>query len=159
MTQYGVIFDNEGRSIMVQNDSTTTAIVAGDILACEDANDNVLTQTTTTARAAYGAGDIKVMRASNANTNYTKIVGVAMDDIGTSDEGPMLMEGLFMHPVDENIEAGDSVQFAETTSMNLQQLDVETTTFKNVVAPSHKIGKALSGGSTANEIIIWKLTL
>ena len=159
MAQAGLLFDNEGRVITVTNDSTTTAITAGDILACEDANDDVLTQTTTTARAAYSSGDIKVKQASNSNTNYQKIVGVAIDDIPAGGIGPMAMEGIFMHPVDENVEAGDSVQFAETTSMNLQALDVETATFGNVVNPRDKIGKALTGGSANKEIIIWKLTL
>ena len=93
MAQAGVIFENEGRLIQVTNDSTTTAITAGDIVACEDANDNVLTQTTTTARAAYGDGDIKVKQASNANSNYTKIVGVATDDIAAAGRGPIAMEG------------------------------------------------------------------
>lgn len=159
MAQAGILFMNEGRGITVTNDSTTTAITAGDIVACEDANDNVLTQTTTTARAAYSVGDIKVKKASNANTNYQKIVGVAIDDIAASGTGEVAMEGVFMHPVDENVEAGDSVQFAETTSMNLQKLDVETTSFVGVVNPAHKIGKALTGGSADKEIIIWKLTL
>lgn len=159
MAQAGIIFDFDGNTLTVTNDSTTTAITAGDIVACEDANDDVLTQTTTTARAAYGAGDIKVKQASNANTNYTKIVGVAIDDIAAGAVGAIATEGFFMHPVDENVEAGDSLQFAETTSMNLQKLDVETTTFGNVVNPAHKIGKALTGGSANKEIIVWKLTL
>lgn len=159
MAQAGILFENEGRIISVTNDSTTTAITAGDIVACEDANDNVLTQTTTTARAAYASGDIKVHQASNANTNYRKVVGVALNDIAAGGTGAVCMEGVFMHPVSENVEAGNSVQFYEGTAMKLSALDIETTTFKNVVSPADKIGKALTGGSADKEIIIWKLAL
>ena len=162
MAQTGFMLSDEGRTISVTNDSGTTAITCGDILwVVAAANDDVLTQTSSTARAAYGDGDIKVKAAVWATTvAVNKVVGVALEDIAASGRGSMAMEGVFIHQAAEGLEAGAPVQISEATNAKLNALDAVTATTSQVVAiVQEKIGRTLTGASGGDEFVIWKLSL
>lgn len=154
------MFD-EGRTLTVLNDSTTTAITAGDPVYSA-ANDNVF-QTTLTA-AAYAAGDIKVKSTIwTAGTTAQKApMGVALTDIAANGYGTIARKGLWMHAVSGNVEAGNAVSLTEQTTTKTNNVialiaDPGTTAPQNAV--HIKVGRALSGGSTAGEHILWELNL
>ena len=154
MAQSGFTFSDEGRNITVLNDSGTTAITAGDIVYSA-ANDDVLGGTAAAARNAYSAGDIKVKSILCADTGYQTAVGVALEDIPADGYGAVALEGLFLHAVGENVEAGNAVQGLEGNGTTVVIAN------KVQVADSfdHKIGKALTGGSADGKFIVWKLAL
>ena len=154
MAQDGFILTDEARAITVLNDSGTTAIEAGD-LVYSAANDDVVTGTAARVRASYAAGDIKVKSIICSDTGYATLLGVALEDIPVNGYGAMAMEGVFMHAVGENVEAGNPVQGLEG--------DGTTVVIANRVQVAdgfdHKCGQALTGGSAAGKYIIWKLSL
>lgn len=153
MTQDGFLLTDEGRTISVENDSGTTAIEAGDIVYSAT-NDDVLTGTAASARNAYDIGDIKVKSIVCSDTGYQTAIGIAQQDIPAGEKGSINLEGVFMHPTAENIEAGELVQGMEG--------DGTTTPIANKVQVAdefgHAIGRALSGGSADGKYIIWKMT-
>ena len=159
MAQLGFILSDEGRSITVLNDSGTTAITAGDLLY-SIANDDVLGATAAAAPNSYAAGDIKVKATSFSASGYATPIGVAAEDIAIDGYGTALLEGIFMHKVSENVEAGNPVQFAETTAQaELQLMDIGTATQALTDLSGVKMGRALTGGSADGKYIVWKLTL
>lgn len=151
------IFD--GKTITVKNDSGTTAITAGELCYAESgaAIDDVLTGTFASARAAYAGTDIMVKGITCSATGYRTIVGVAVDDIPAGETGSMAMEGVFIHAVAENVEAGGCVQAEEAATNRVQVADNGTTASYEGFAT--KVGRALTGGSAAGKFIIWKLAL
>ena len=157
MAQDGFFLSDEGRTLTVLNDSGTTAIEAGDIVYVET-NDDVLTDSASSARNAYSAGDVKVKSIVCSATGYQTVVGVAVQDIPADGYGAVAMEGVFFHQAQENIEAGGSVQAYEGTDNKLQALDAATATVGTDIV-QHKIGRALTGGSADGQYIIWKLAL
>lgn len=159
MAQTGFMLSDEGRTITCLNDSGTTAIEAGDIVFTST-NDNVLTGTAASARNAYAAGDIKVFSMTDSATGYLTVLGVALDDIPADGYGAIAMEGVFMHAVDGNTEAGD-VLMGDTAATNKVE-PLVAVTLTTSLPKSHvqnKIGRALTGGSADGKYIIWKLAL
>ena len=152
----GVFLSDESRTLTVLNDSGTTAINAGD-LVYSAANDNAIGATGANVKSNYAAGDVKVKSIVCSNAGYKTILGVAITDIGADDYGTIALEGLFAHSVTENVEAGNAVQAEEGTSNALQLNDMGTTAGYNQT--DTKIGRALTGGSTDGNYIIWKLSL
>lgn len=154
MALSGFKLSDEGRTITILNDSGTTAITAGDIVYSAT-NDDVLGGTAAAVRNAYAAGDIKGKSILCADTGYQTVIGVALEDIPADGYGAIAMEGVFMHAVGENVEAGNPVQGLEG--------DGTTTVIANKVQIAdgfdHKIGQALTGGSTDGKYVIWKLAL
>ena len=158
MAQVGLMFSDEGKSLTVLNDSGTTAITAGDLVyAIASANDDKLTGTFASVRGAYTAADVAVKSAHLANTAYRTILGIALEDIPADGYGAVAMEGLWMHPVQEDVNAGQSVQFYEGTAQKLQVNDAGTTAGNSETHT--KIGKAITGGTADGKYILWKLTL
>ena len=155
MAQNGFMLSDEGGTLTVLNDSGTTAITAGD-LVFSAANDDVLTGTAASARNAYAGGDVKVITCGGLVTGYQTILGVALEDIPVNGYGAVAMEGVFIHAVAENVEAGGVVQGMEATTATVLQ-----GAYKIQVADefAHKIGKALTGGSADGKYVIWKLAL
>ena len=154
MAQTGFMLSDEGRTITILNDSGTTAITAGDIVY-SIANDDVLTGTAASARAAYAGGDIKGKSILCLDGGYATTLGVAIEDIPVDGYGAIAMEGIFINPVAENVEAGNVVQGMEgngTTAVLANKVQVADSF-------DHKIGKALTGGSADGKYIIWKLSL
>lgn len=160
MAQSGFVFSDEGRTLSVKNDSTTSAITAGDIVfVLPAANDDVLTQTSSSARAAYAAGDVKVKAAQWGTTaNVGEVLGVAVEDIAADGVGAIAMEGVFIHQVAEGVEAGAPCQMSESGANKLLALDVATTTV-GVAIVADKCGRFITGASGANEFVLWKLSL
>lgn len=160
MVQTGFYFSDEGRTLAVENDSTTTAITAGDLVyVVASANDDVLTQTSSTARAAYAAGNVKVKRCADATTvAVNKFLGVAVEDIAADGRGAIAMEGVWMHAVSEGVEAGAPAQVYEATANKLSALDAATTTVGTAIV-ADKCGRFITGASGANEYVMWKLSL
>lgn len=159
MAQTGFMLSDEGRTITVLNDSGTTAIEAGDLVFTSTNND-VLTGTAASARNAYAAGDIKVFSQTDSATGYLSVLGIALDDIPADGYGSMAMEGVFMHAVNADTEAGDLLQGDEAATNKVDQLDAVTiTTSLPVSAQQDKIGRALTGGSADGKYIIWKLSI
>lgn len=154
----GFLLTDDAKSISVTNDSGTTAITAGDI-CYSIANDDAFGSTTTEAsvKSLYAASDVKVKAAHWVNTAYKTPMGVALQDIAIDGKGTLMLEGLFFHQAQENIEAGYGVQFAETTAQKLQANDAGTTATYS--ESGTKIGRALTGGSADKKYILWKLTL
>jgi len=163
MAQTGVMLTPNGDSITVLNDSGTTAITAGDLLYFTT-NDDVLGSTTASAaycRAAYSGGDVKVKAANWSNSSHLLPAGVAISDIPADGYGAMAMEGLFMHPVAANTEAGESLMHETTTSQRLVAIvDLGTTVLvQGAGLADLKVGRALTGGSAKGKYILWKLAL
>ena len=156
MAQAGLMLTDEARTMSVLNDSGTTAITAGDIVY-SIANDDMFGSTISAMRAAYAASDVKVKAAHWANTSYKTIMGVAIQDIALDGYGSIALEGVFLHQAQENVEAGQAVQFYEGTAQKLQANDAGATAGYD--ASQTKIGRALTGGSADKKIILWKLTL
>ena len=158
MAQTGFMLSDEGRTITVLNDSGTTAIYAGD-LVYSAANNDVITGTAARVRAAYAAGDIKVKTITCSATGYVTPIGVAMEDIPADGYGSVALEGIWMHAVSADTEAGDSLVINASTDMRVVKVTDATTTVTKTVADLHryKVGRALTGGSAAGKYIIWKL--
>ncbi|RLE44057.1 hypothetical protein DRJ19_01395, partial [Candidatus Woesearchaeota archaeon] len=110
MAQVGFLLSDEGRTLTVLNDSTTSAITAGDIVYCI-ANDDKFGTTASSVLGNYSAGDVKVKAAHWSNTAYKTVIGVALTDIPANSYGTIALEGIFLHPVSGDTEAGDPVQF------------------------------------------------
>ena len=156
MAQTGFPLFLDGHTITVRNDSTTTAITAGDLLCCGTVND-VIATTSGQERSSYSAGDIKVKAVKWANTNYKTFVGVALTDIAADGYGSMAMEGIFIHQTKTDTEAGDHIMAAATTGNKVECIKDQGTTL--LLTDGHyEIGKALTGGSADGKYIIWKLT-
>jgi len=153
MAQTGFMLSDEGRSLTVLNDSGTTAIEAGDIV-WSAVNDDQFTGTAASARNAYAAGDIKVKSMTDSATGYQTVLGVALEDIPADGYGAIALEGVFIHSVSENVEAGNFVQGDEAGSNKLMVQDVAA-----AADLTHKIGRALTGGSADGKYIAWKLSL
>jgi len=164
MAQVGFILSDEGRTITAVNDSTTTAITAGDPVYSA-ANDDKFTGTAASARAAYAYNDVKVKALPCSNVGYKTPIGIALTDC-PSTESPVTvaLEGLFLHPVNSNTEAGGALQFDAATSQKVDALS-QTITFSStgttatVTQADYKVGRALTGGSADGKYILWKLTL
>jgi len=157
MAQTGFPLGLNGESITILNDSGTTAITAGDIVA-SIACDDKFTGTAATARSSYAAGDIRGKSALLANTYYKTVIGVALQDIPADGYGSIALEGVFLHPVDANVEAGENVMFNISTGNKLAPItDLGTTAVLG--DGNYIIGKALTGGSADGKYIAWKLTL
>jgi hypothetical protein len=155
MAQAGFILSDEGRTITALNDSSTTAIVAGDPVYAVTNND-VLTATASTARAAYAYGDILVKAVRCSATGYLKPIGIALTDAATSSQLTVALEGLFINAVNSDTEAGDALMFDASTSSKVDKVGA---TLASSTAVTTKIGRALSGGSADTKFIVWKLTL
>jgi len=159
MAQTGFVLSDEGRTLTVLNDSGTTAIEAGDIVFT-GAVDDQLTGTAISARNSYAAGDVKVKSMTDSASGYLTVLGVAVEDIPADGYGAIAMEGVFIHPVKENIEAGACLQGNEGATNQLMTLDAYTvTTSMPATVIRAKIGIAMTGGSTDGKYIIWKLAL
>ena len=157
MAQTGFPLFVDADVITVLNDSTTTAITAGDGVYSV-ANNDRFTGTASTARSSYSAGDIKVKKASLSNTAYKTFIGIALTDIAPDSYGSVAMEGIFLHPAAGAITAGDWIQWNTTTSNQVQAVtDLGTTAV--LTDGDYIIGKALTGASAENKYIAWKMTL
>lgn len=157
MAQTGFPLFMDAGSITVLNDSTTTAITAGDGVY-SIANNDKFTGTAASVRSGYAAGDIKVKKASLANTSYKTFIGVALTDIGADEYGSVALEGVFVHPAAGAITSGDWIQWNTTTSNQVQAItDLGTTVL--LTDGDYIIGKALTGASTENKYVAWKLCL
>lgn len=167
MAQTGFTLSDEGRTITVLNDSGTTAITAGD-LVYSAVNNDVLTATAASARNAYGAGDIKVIGMANSATGYKTVLGVALEDIPADGYGAVCMEGVFIHPVSADTEAGDALMGAASANKVRKIADAVMATattagltnIKTAVDNQrYKLGRALTGGSADGKYIVWKFSL
>ena len=160
MAQSGFMLSDEGRTIVALNDSGTTAITAGDIVYSA-ANDDALGATAAEARNDYSAGDIKVKSMLLSATGYKTVIGIAMEDIPADGYGTIAMEGVWIHAVNSNTEAGDKICGDAATANKIDTIADSTTTFAAAVVNRHKwmIGKTLTGGSADGKYIVWKLTL
>ena len=159
MAQVGLVLSDEGRTITAINDSTTTAITAGDPVYFA-ANDDMLTGTVASVRAAYAYNDVKVKSVIGSATGYQTPAGIALTDAGTAANAQVTvaLEGIFMHPVNSDTEAGDALQFDTATSQKVDTLAAATTS-PNILIVQHKVGRALTGGSADGKYILWKLSL
>ena len=159
MAQVGLILSDEGRTITAVNDSTTTAITAGDPVYFTTNND-VLGATFASARGAYAYTDIKVKTVLGSNTGYLTPAGIALNDAGTAGDVQLTvaLEGIFAHPTNADTEAGYLVQFDVATSQKVDVLAAATTS-PNKIVVQNKVGRALTGGSADGKYIIWKLAL
>jgi len=163
MAQMGLVLSDEGRTITAINDSSTTAITAGDPVYFVT-NDDMFGSTVSAARAAYAYSDVKVKNLPCSNTGYQKPAGIALTDAATSSQVTVALEGLFLHRTNSNTEAGDALQFDASTSQKVDTLDTSisfssTGTTATVTQASYKVGRAITGGSADKKIILWKLTL
>jgi len=158
MANTGLMLSDDGKVFTAKNDSGTTAISAGDLLYAVTNNDVF---GVTVSRANYAWDDILVKRIENLSTGYKMFVGVALGDAGTAlsnaSRVSVAMEGLFLHQVQANIEAGSAVQ-AAASGNKLNVLAVAGTTTVNENA-RNKIGRAITGGSADTKLILWKLGL
>ena len=165
MAQAGFVLSDEGRTITAVNDSGTTTITAGDPVYSA-ANDDKFTGTAASARAAYAYNDIKVKSLVCSATGYQTPIGVALTDAASTDGAQLTvaLEGVFLHPVNSDTEAGDPLQFDASTSQKVDTLG-QTITFSStgttatVAMTQYKVGRALTGGSADGKYIAWKLTL
>jgi hypothetical protein len=155
MAQSGFILEVDGKSVGVLNDSTTSAITAGD-LCYSIANNDVVTGTAASVRAGYARGDIRAKAARWSATGYQKPIGVAEMDIPASGYGTVALEGIFCHAAEGNIEAGEAVKIATTTANRLEYAWANSTAS---AMTTYKIGRALTGGTAKGKFIIWKLSL
>jgi len=160
MAQTGFTLSDEGRTLSVTNDSGTTAIYAGD-LCYSAANDDKLTATAASARNAYAESDVTVKSITCSATGYKTILGIALEDIPASGHGVIAMEGVFIHQVQANVEAGNLIRATAATASELVALAGATTTVTEAVFENtlYKIGRAITGGSADGKYIAWKLSL
>lgn len=166
MAQAGFQLSDDGKTLSVLNDSGTTAITAGDLVH-SGANDDVLGGTASLARNAYAIGDVKVFTMSASATGYKTVLGVALEDIPAAGYGTIAMEGVWIHPVSANTEAGDAIMGVASAQKVVKIADAvmasATTTGLTTIKAAvdnqrYKLGKALTGGSTDGKYIIWKMT-
>lgn len=157
MAQTGFFLTDEARTITILNDSGTTAITAGDIVY-SGTNDDVLTGTAASARNAYAGGDVKGFSILASATGYQTVLGVALEDIPADGYGSIAMEGVFLHPTNSNVEAGQVLQ-ADAAAANKVDVLTDATTTVGIDIVQNKIGRALTGGSADGKYIIWKLAL
>jgi hypothetical protein len=154
MAQAGFILSDEGRTFTAVNDSTTTAITAGDPVYFTTNND-VITGTAASVRAAYAAGDVKVKTCVGAAAGFLKPAGVALTDCPAEENAvvTIALSGVFMHPTKNDTEAGDPVGFVPS------EAKVRTVSGTAGVSLDSVVGRALTGGSADGKYIIWKLNL
>lgn len=162
MAQTGFQLTDKGDVLTVLNDSGTTAIVAGDIVYATTNND-VLTGTAASARNAYSAADIKVKRAADSATGYQTVLGVALADIPVDAYGAVATEGVWIHPVSADTEAGDKLLGVASANKVKKVPNYAYGTTATAVAlvnnMKFQIGRALTGGSADGKYIAWKLTI
>lgn len=160
MAQQGVVLSETGDSVTILNDSGTTAITAGDLLYFPT-NDNEFGTTVTTAKAAMADSAIKVKSSNLSASSYLTPGGVALTDIAADGYGTMALRGVFLHRVSDNTEAGESVMQEDKTSLKLRAIkDLGTTVLIDGAGMQDvRVGRALTGGATENQIIAWKLKL
>lgn len=160
MAQNGVVLFREGESITVLNDSTTTAITAGDLLYFTT-NDDKFGTTVASAQAAYTASDIVVKAANWSASSHLLPAGVALTDMAANGYGSMALEGVFLHRAAANTEAGESIMHETTTSQKVvAMVDLGTTVLvQGAGLADLKMGRALTGGSAEDKIIAWKMSL
>ena len=156
MAQTGFVLSDEGRAITVLNDSGTTAIEAGDIVFSIVNNDQ-FSNTVAAVRNSYAASDIKCKSMTDSASGYLTVLGVAQEDIPADGYGSIAMEGVFLHSVQADTEAGHLVRGSAAASNKLVSLGAVTTTAPATMVA--RIGKALTGGSADNRYIAWKLSL
>ena len=160
MAQVGFLLTDEGRTLTVVNASSGSTIYAGDVVYAVT-NDDRFGTAASSVLANYSADDVKVKAAHWSATAYKTIIGVAITDIAPGEKGTIAMEGLFLHPVSGDTEAGDPVQFYAGTAQKLTKVTEATATVTSDAVNSirAKIGRALTGGSADGQYILWKLTL
>lgn len=163
MTQYGFVLSDEGRTITALNDSSTTAITAGDPVYYVT-NDDKFGSTASTARSSYAYSDVLVKTLPCSATGYQAPAGIALTDAGTSEQVTVALEGVFLHRTNSNTEAGAALQFDASTSQKVDTLDTSlsfssTGTTATITQASYKVGRAITGGSADKKYILWKLTL
>ena len=160
MAQAGLVLSDEGRTITAINDSTTTAITAGDPVYFT-ANNDVVGATFASVRGAYAYGDIKVKTLVCSNTGYKTPAGIALNDASTSGSSQLTvaLEGLFAHPTNSDTEAGDPLMFDASTSQKVENLRTNGNAGVGSAVIAWKVGRALTGGSADTQYVIWKLTL
>jgi len=158
MAQTGFPLFMDANSLTVLNDSGTTAITAGDIVYSA-ANDDKFGTTYATARSSYAAGDVKVKSMLWSTSGYKTVVGVALTDIAADGYGTIALEGAFLHRAEGNLEAGDPIRGCSTTANRVELCPIDVGTTSTGLANRYKIGKALTGGSAAKKIVLWKLSL
>lgn len=163
MTQYGFVLSDEGRSITAINDSSTTAITAGDPVYFVT-NDDLFGTTASEARGEYTYDDVKVKTLPCSNTGYKQPAGIALTDAATSGQVTIGTEGLFLHRTNSDTEAGDALQFDASTSQKVDTLSESisfssTGTSATVTQASYKVGRAITGGSADKKYILWKLNI
>jgi len=156
----GIIMGIDGHTFTAKNVSATTAITAGDIVYAPTNND--VFQTTANL-SSYSWDDVKVKTILCSATGYKTVLGVALNDAGTSaaatSQVAVAMRGLFMHQAKGstsntgNIEAGSAVQATESAENGLQ-VDGNATTEPDVC-----IGHALTGAAGSPEYVLWKLNM
>ena len=148
MAQSGFQLSDDAKTITILNDSGTTAITAGDIVY-SGVNNDVLTGTAASARNAYAPqSDIKGFSILASATGYQTVIGVALEDIPTASVGAIALEGIFIHAVNSDTEAGNVLQGDAAAANKVDVLaDATTTVGKDIV--QNKIGRALSGGSAS----------
>ena len=156
MAQTGFVLSDEGRTLSVLNDSGTTAIEAGDLVFTETVDDQ-LGGTAASARSLYAAGGVKVKSCTDNATGYLTVLGIAMEDIPADGYGAIAMEGVFLHAVNADTEAGDVLQAVASTNYVTVLAAPTTTPLKADI--QNTIGRALNGGTTQGEYIVWKLCL
>ena len=160
MAQTGFVLSDEGRSITILNDSGTTAIEAGD-LVFSIANDDQFSDTVAAVRNSYAANDIKGKSMTDSASGYQTLMGVAQEDIPADGYGSIAMEGVFLHSVQADTEAGERVRGSAAASNKLVPLVAGTATYAAGIVNNtlYSCGKALTGGSADGKYIAWKLTL
>ena len=150
----GLIMGVDGHTFTAKNVSSTTAITAGDLVYSPTNND--VFQTTADV-SSYAWDDVKCKTILCSNTGYKSVLGVALNDAGTSASNTsqisVSMRGLFLHQAVGNIEAGSAVQATETAA-NAVSVDGNATTEPDVC-----IGTALTGASATKQYLLWKLNL
>lgn|SRR3990167_7510563 len=160
MAQSGDILFQDGNSITILNDSGTSTITAGDLLYFTT-NDDKFGTTVATAASAYSASDIVVKAAHWSASSHLLPAGVALTDVAVDGYGSMALEGIFLHRVSANTEAGESIMHESSTSQKVVALvDLGTTVLvQGAGLADLKVGRALTGGTAEDKIIAWKLTL
>lgn len=157
MAQAGLLLSDEGRTITAINDSTTTAITAGDPVYFTTNNDQI-TGTFADVRAAYAAADIKVKSITCSATGYTLPAGIALTDCAASSSTEdkvvtVALKGVFAHAVDADTEAGETLAFNAAVTQKLTPYRASAT----FGTTQYIVGRALTGGSADGKFIIWRL--
>jgi len=158
----GFLLSDVGRTLSVKNDSTTSAIVAGDIVYASGGTTSVFPSTTTQARAGYAVSDTPIKAAKWGTTAQSKLaVGVAVTDIAADDTGTIALEGIFLNQVDATaavITAGMPVKAAVATTNAVDLLSQDSGTTSTNLGVYNKLGIALSGANSTKDFLVWKLS-